>query len=65
LLLTAADRYDDARRPLLSAKALEAAADLIGVGNRDGAGAVKGRALKIYTSLRATTDVVRLRAGDL
>ena len=65
LLLTAADRYDDARRPLLSAKALEAAADLIGAGNRGGARAVKGRALKIYTSLRATTDVVRLQAGDL
>jgi len=26
---------------------------------------VKGRALKIYASLRATTDVVRLQAGDL
>jgi tetratricopeptide (TPR) repeat protein/transcriptional regulator with XRE-family HTH domain len=64
LLLTAADRYDDAQRPLLSAKALEAAAGLIGAGNRDRAGAVKGRALKIYTSLRAATDVVRLQAGD-
>ena len=63
LLLTAADCYGDARRPLLSAKALEAAADFLGAGNRDQAAAVMDRAVAIYTSLGATTDVIRLRSA--
>jgi tetratricopeptide (TPR) repeat protein len=63
LLLTAADRYGDAGRPLLCAKALEAAADFFCAGKRDQAGAVIDRAVEIYTSLGATTDVIRLRAA--
>jgi hypothetical protein len=61
LLLTAADRYGDAPRPLLSAKALEAAADSFGPGNRDQARAVIDRAVGIYNSLGAATDVSRLQ----
>jgi tetratricopeptide (TPR) repeat protein/transcriptional regulator with XRE-family HTH domain len=63
LLLTAADRYGDAGRPLLCAKALEAAADFFCAGKRDQAGAVIDRAVEIYASLGATTDVIRLRAA--
>ena len=63
LLLTAADRYGDAGRPLSCAKALEAAAGFC-TGKRDQAGAVIDRAVEIYTSLGATTDVIRLRAAD-
>jgi len=65
LLLTAADRYGDAGRPLSCAKALEAAADFFRAGKRDQAGAVIDRAAQIYTSLGATTDVIRLRAADV
>jgi len=62
LLLTAADRYGDAGRPLSWAKALEAAAHFC-AGKRDQARAVIDRAVEIYTSLGATTDVIRLRGG--
>jgi HEAT repeat protein len=64
LLLTAADHYGDAGRPLSCAKALEAAADFFCARKRDQAGAVIDRAVQIYTSLGATTDVIRLRAAD-
>ena len=64
LLLTAADRYGDAGRPLSCAKALEAAADFFCAGKRNQAGAVIDRAVRIYTSLGATADVIRLRAAD-
>ncbi|MGD0376044.1 MAG: AAA family ATPase [Streptosporangiaceae bacterium] len=61
-LLAAADRYSDATRPLLSATALEAAAgDFVCTGDRDQARAAFTRAVEIYTSLGAVTDVARLR----
>src|SRR6266581_4389206 len=61
-LLAAAERYGDASRPLLSAKALEAAAgDFVGADDRDQARAAFTRAVEIYTSLDAATDVARLR----
>ena len=61
-LLAAAERYVDASRPLLSAKALEAAAgDFVCAGDRDNARAAFTRAVEIYTSLGAATDVARLR----
>jgi DNA-binding NarL/FixJ family response regulator len=62
-LLAAAERYNDAGRPLLSAKALEAAAvDLIRAGDRGQARSAFTRAVEIYTWLGATTDVARLQA---
>ena len=62
-LLRAAERYDDARRPLLGAKALEAAAEaFVGLGDRDPARAAFSRAVDLYTSLGATRDVDRLQA---
>jgi tetratricopeptide (TPR) repeat protein len=62
-LLEAAERYGDASRPLLSAKALEAAAgDFICVGDPGQARAAFTRAVEIYTALGAATDVARLRA---
>jgi DNA-binding CsgD family transcriptional regulator/tetratricopeptide (TPR) repeat protein len=61
-LLEAAERYDNASRPLLSAKALEAAAgDFVSAGDRGQARAAFTRAVEIYTSLGAATDVARLR----
>jgi tetratricopeptide (TPR) repeat protein/transcriptional regulator with XRE-family HTH domain len=63
-LVAAADRYSEAGRPLLSATALEAAAgDFLRTGNRDQAWAMADRAVEIFTSLRATMDIARLRAG--
>ncbi|HUK67680.1 MAG TPA: AAA family ATPase [Streptosporangiaceae bacterium] len=62
-LLTAAERYGDAGRPLLSAKALEAAAGaFVSAGDRGQARAAFTRAAEIYTSLGAATDVARLQA---
>jgi len=62
-LLAAAERYDDASRPLLNAKALEAAAgDLVWSGDRGQARDAFTRAVDIYTSLGAATDVARLQA---
>ncbi len=62
-LLSAAERYGDAGRPLLSAKALEAAAaDFVSVDDRDQARAAFTRAVETYTSLGAVTDVARLQA---
>ncbi len=62
-LLAAAERYDDASRPLLRAKALEAAAgDFVGTGDRDQARAAFTRAVEVYTSLGAAADVARLQA---
>jgi DNA-binding CsgD family transcriptional regulator/tetratricopeptide (TPR) repeat protein len=63
-LLAAAERYDDASRPLLRAKALEAAAgDFVCAGDRDQARAAFTRAVEIYTSVGAVTDVARLRTS--
>ncbi len=62
-LLASAERYGEAGRPLLRAKALEAAAgDFVSVEDRDQARAAFTQALEIYGSLGATTDVARLQA---
>ena len=62
-LLTAAERYDDAGRPLLRAKALEAAAgDFLRAGDRGEARAAFTRAVEVYSSLGAAADVARLQA---
>jgi DNA-binding CsgD family transcriptional regulator len=62
-LLTAAERYTQAGRPLLSAKALEAAAGVfLDTGDRDQARGAFTRAGDIYTSLGAATDAARLQA---
>jgi DNA-binding NarL/FixJ family response regulator len=62
-LLAAAGRYSDARRPLLAAKALEAAAgQFISAGDRGQARAAFTDALEIYTSLSAAADGARLQA---
>jgi DNA-binding CsgD family transcriptional regulator len=61
-LLGAAERYGQASRALLSAKALEAAAgDFLGTDDRGQARAAFTRAVEIYASLGAATDVARLR----
>jgi DNA-binding CsgD family transcriptional regulator len=63
-LLAAAERYGDASRPLLKAKALEAAAqEFVGTGDRDQARAAFTRAVEVYTSLGAAADVARLQAA--
>ena len=62
-LLAAADRYCDAGWPLLRAKALEAAAgEFVRGGDRDQARAAFVRAVEIYASLGAASDVARLQA---
>jgi DNA-binding CsgD family transcriptional regulator len=62
-LLQAAQRYSDGTRPLLAAKALEAAADeFVAVGDRDRARAAFIQAVEIYTSLGAATDAAGLQA---
>jgi DNA-binding CsgD family transcriptional regulator len=63
-LLAAADRYEQASRPLLKAQALEAAAgELIRAGDREQARAALTQAAEVYGSLGAAADVTRLRAG--
>jgi len=62
-LLAAAERYKDAGRPLLSAKALEAAAGhFVDADDRDQARAAFTRAAEAYASLGAAVDVARLQA---
>ena len=62
-LLEAASRYADAGRPLLRAKALEAAAgDFVSADDKDQARAAFTRAVDIYSSLGAAADVARLQA---
>ena len=62
-LLQAAQRYSDATRPLLAAKALEAAAsEFIAVGDRGRARAAFTNAVEIYSSLGAAMDAARLQA---
>ncbi len=62
-LLAAAERYDDAGRPLLRAKALEAAAgQFVDAGDRGQARAAFTGAVEVYTSLGAAADVARLQA---
>jgi DNA-binding CsgD family transcriptional regulator len=63
-LLAAAERYEDASRPLLRAKALEAAAEeFVRADDRGQARAAYTSAVEIYTSLGAAGDVARLRAS--
>ena len=62
-LLAAAERYDDAGRPLLTAKALEAAAErFVDADDRGQAREAFTRAVEVYTSLGAAADVARLQA---
>jgi DNA-binding CsgD family transcriptional regulator len=62
-LLQAAERYSYGSRPLLAAKALEAAAgEFVAVGDRDQARAAFTDAVEIYSSLGAATDAARLQA---
>ena len=62
-LLAAAERYADAGRPLLSAKALEAAAErFVDAEDRGRARDAFTRAVEVYTSLGAAADVARLQA---
>jgi DNA-binding CsgD family transcriptional regulator len=62
-LLAAAERYDEASRPLQRAKALEAAAGgFIDVGDRGRARTAFTTAVEVYTSLGAAADVARLQA---
>jgi DNA-binding CsgD family transcriptional regulator len=63
-LLAAADRYEQAGRPLLHAQALEAAAgEFIRSGDRAQARTAFTRAVEVYGSLGAAADVARLQAG--
>jgi len=63
-LLTAAARYDDAGRPLLRAKALEAAAGLfVDADDRVQARTAFTEAVEVYTGLGAAADVARLQAA--
>ena len=61
---TAAERYDDAGRPLLKAKALEAAAgEFVRIGDRSQARAAFTQAVEVYNALGAAADVARLQAA--
>jgi DNA-binding CsgD family transcriptional regulator len=63
-LLAAAERYDHAGRPLLRAKALEAAAGyFVDADDRPQARAAFTAAVEVYTSLGAAADVSRLQAA--
>ncbi len=62
-LLAAAERYDHASRPLLKAKALEAAAGhFVDADDRGQARAAFTRAVEVYASLDAAGDIARLQA---
>jgi tetratricopeptide (TPR) repeat protein len=63
-LLAAADRYEQAGRPLLRAQALEAAAgEFIRSSDREQARSAFTQAADVYGSLGAAADVARLQAG--
>ena len=63
-LLAAADRYEQASRPLLKAQALEAAAaEFTRAAAREQAGAAFTQAVEVYRSLGAAADVARLQGG--
>ena len=63
-LLAAAARYQDASRPLLAAKALEAAAgEFLHVGEKSRAREAFVQAVEAYSTLGAAADVARLRAA--
>jgi DNA-binding CsgD family transcriptional regulator/tetratricopeptide (TPR) repeat protein len=62
-LLAAAERYDEAGRPLLRAKALEAAARyFVDADDRGPARTAFTDAVEVYTSLGAAADVARVQA---
>jgi DNA-binding CsgD family transcriptional regulator/tetratricopeptide (TPR) repeat protein len=62
-LLAAAERYGDASRPLLRAKALEAAAEgFLQRGDRGQARSAFTQAVEVYTSLGASIDIAQLQA---
>jgi DNA-binding CsgD family transcriptional regulator len=62
-LLAAAERYGDAGRPLLKAKALEAAAGhFVDADDRGQARDAFTHAVEVYTTLGAAADVARLQA---
>ena len=62
-LLAAAERYDEAGRPLPSAQALEAAAgEFVSTGDRGPARDAFTSAVEVYTALGAAADVSRLQA---
>jgi tetratricopeptide (TPR) repeat protein len=64
-LLAAAERYDDASRPLQKAKALEAAAkEFAHAGHRDQARTAFTRAVKTYASLGAAADIAQLQSAS-
>jgi DNA-binding CsgD family transcriptional regulator/tetratricopeptide (TPR) repeat protein len=63
-LLSAAERYDDASRPLLRAMALEAAAvEFVRADDRGQARVAFTHAVETYNSLGAAADVARLQAA--
>jgi DNA-binding CsgD family transcriptional regulator len=63
-LLTAAERYRDAGRPLQQAKALEAAAGhFVDADDKTQARAAFTTAVDVYTSLGAAADIARLQAA--
>jgi DNA-binding CsgD family transcriptional regulator len=63
-LLSAAEHYQAASRPLLFATALEAAAEaFVRIGDRSQARAAFTRAVETYMSIGATTDAARLQAN--
>jgi DNA-binding CsgD family transcriptional regulator/tetratricopeptide (TPR) repeat protein len=63
MLLQAAERYGDARRPLSQAKSLDAAAGIFVLAHdRDRARAAFSSSVGIYSSLGATHEVARLEA---
>jgi DNA-binding CsgD family transcriptional regulator len=63
-LLAAADRYHDASRPLLMAKALEAAAEqFLAADDRQASRDAFSRAVEAYTALGAAADVQRVQAA--
>jgi DNA-binding CsgD family transcriptional regulator len=62
-LMAAAERYDDAGRPLLRAKALEAAAEtFVDASDRGQAREAFTLSVEVYTSLGAAADVARVQA---
>ena len=62
-LLVAAERYGDASRPLLRAKALEAAAGyFVDAGDRGQARAAFTATVEVYASLGAAADIARVQA---
>jgi DNA-binding CsgD family transcriptional regulator len=62
-LLAAAERYGDAGRPLLRAKALEAAAGyFVDGGDRGQAREAFTQAVDVYTALGAAADIARVQA---